>query len=385
MPSSRDHNASLIRADGIDPAAPAQKGPVHLGYRPAFDGLRGVSVLAVMLYHSGLLEGGWLGVDVFFALSGFLITTLLLEEHERAGAVSLRRFYARRALRLLPALLVMVAVVGFVMVASKPPELFNLLIVFVLAVVLYVANWAMIVGLPLYALAHTWSLAIEEQFYFFWPPVLTLLLRLTRKRRVILLVVGSGIVGAIAWRMFLMSGGTSIPRLFLGLDTRADSVLTGCALAMIVTWRMLPGSVLGGATTTWVGGAAAVAICVLFAIARFPADFRNRFATTLTALAAGLLICSLLSAPNSRIARLLEARPLVGVGKVSYGLYLWHFPIFLGLGVLLGRTKTFDPLLLSLAWLASFAVSIASYRFLEQPALRLKLRLAGASGTPHRR
>ena len=144
---------------------------------------------------------------------------------------------------------------------------------------------------------------------------------------------------------------------------------------------MVPGTVLGGATTTWAGGAAAVAICVLFAIARFPADFQNRFATTLTALAAGLLICSLL-APSSRMARLLEARPLVAVGKVSYGLYLWHFPIFLGLGVLLGRARTLDPLLLSLAWLASFAVSIASYRFLEQPALRLKLRLTGAPGDP---
>jgi hypothetical protein len=123
----------------------------RLGYRPALDGLRGVSVLAVMLHHSGLLEGGWLGVDVFFALSGFLITSLLLEEHERTRGISLRPFYARRALRLLPALLLLVGVCGVIMVAWSPPELFRQRMLYVVAVMLYAANWAMILGLPLYS------------------------------------------------------------------------------------------------------------------------------------------------------------------------------------------------------------------------------------------
>src|SRR2546422_7560146 len=104
---------------------PGSAEPFRLGYQPALDGLRAVSVLAVMLHHSGLLVGGWLGVDVFFALSGFLITALLLEEHARTGGIGLRRFYARCALRLLPALLVLVAVCGAITVAWSPPELFR--------------------------------------------------------------------------------------------------------------------------------------------------------------------------------------------------------------------------------------------------------------------
>ena len=364
--------------DADSPPTPAdQPEPFHLGYRPALDGLRGVSVLAVMLHHSGLLTGGWLGVDVFFALSGFLITSLLLEEHDRTGGVSLRGFYARRGLRLLPALLVLVSVCGAITVAWSPPELVRSRLLYVAAVLLYAANWAMVAGLPLYAFGHTWSLAIEEQFYVLWPPALLSLLRWVRNRVAILLILAGAIAGAMLARIFLLHGGASTTRLFVGLDTRADSVLIGCALAMLTTWRMLPASVLATAARRSAGAAAAVGLCLLFATARYPAAFRDHFASTLTALAAGLLINELL-APGSHWATLLQARPLVGVGRISYGLYLWHFPIFLGLGVLVSKTKTFDPARVGLAWLITFAVCILSFWLLEQPALRLKSRFGGA-------
>src|SRR6185369_2522612 len=130
----------------------------------------------------GLLTGGWLGVDVFFALSGFLITSLLVEERERTGGIALARFYARRALRLLPALVAMVAVCGLAVLLTSPRALVAGRAAFLAAVLLYVANWAIVAGYLVFALGHTWSLAIEEQFYVLWPPMLALLLRGVRGR-----------------------------------------------------------------------------------------------------------------------------------------------------------------------------------------------------------
>jgi peptidoglycan/LPS O-acetylase OafA/YrhL len=174
-----------------------------------------------------------------------------------------------------------------------------------------------------------------------------------------------------------MHGGASITRLFVGLDTRADSLLIGCALAMVTTWRMLPRSTLAASGRRWAGATAAVGLCLLFATARYPADFRDGFASTLTAVAAGFLISELLTF-GSPLARLFEFRPLVAVGRISYGLYLWHFPIFLGLGVLVSKTKTFDPARMALAWLITFAVCALSFRLLERPALRFKSSFRGA-------
>lgn len=350
----------------------------RLGYRPALDGLRAVAVLAVMLHHSGLLPGGWLGVDVFFVLSGFLITTLLLEEYHRTGDVSLRRFYLRRALRLLPSLLALLVVFGAVIIAMSEPALLTSILLRLMAVFLYVANLAMMNGFGLYPFAHTWSLAIEEQFYALWPLALLLLLRKVGNRIIVLLVVGGGIVGSIAWRSFLVHHHASLAWVYQGLDTRVDAILMGCALAMLTSWRLIPDSAPMVSGRRWAGAAGAVGLCLLFATARYPRDFLEHFASTLAALAATLLICQLLS-PGSLLARLLEARPLVGIGRISYGLYLWHFPIFFALGVLIGKRTGFHPILLGLAWLITFAVCLASFKFLEQPALSLKSRLVERS------
>jgi len=164
--------------------------PFSLGYRPSLDGLRGVSILAVMSYHLGLIRGGFLGVDIFFVLSGFLITTLLTDEWIRSGSISFRKFYMRRALRLLPALVVLAITCDFATVIFArlywPPEAF-VPVVFGMAyaslvALFYVTNWVMISGQTLWILGHTWSLSIEEQFYLLWPLILIALPRRNGKR-----------------------------------------------------------------------------------------------------------------------------------------------------------------------------------------------------------
>src|SRR5262245_51790762 len=162
-----------VRSSGMNAVPPGA-----FGYHPALDGLRGVAILAVMIYHSGLGRGGYLGVDVFFALSGFLITTLLCDEYAATGTIAFRKFYARRALRLLPALVVFVAVWLAVLYATLEPRFWAFVTGFGLAVLFYVANWVGIWVLPLGVFGHTWSLAIEEQFYVLWPLVILAVVRL---------------------------------------------------------------------------------------------------------------------------------------------------------------------------------------------------------------
>src|SRR6266436_5940611 len=287
MPTS----AERIGGQDADMTAtpPGSAEPFRLGYQPALDGLRAVSVLAVMLHHSGLLVGGWLGVDVFFALSGFLITTLLIEEHRRTGVIGLKRFYVRRALRLLPGLLALVIVLGTITIATSASVGLAAILLRLAAVLFYVANWAIMAGFGLYPFAHTWSLAIEEQFYALWPLALLALLRYVRTRVVIVSIVGAGIAASIIWRGVLLHGG-SLPWAYQGVDARADSLLIGCAVAMLVSWRMVPDSHAALITRRWAGLAAAMGLCLLFATARFPSAFRDHFASTLTALAGGLLI-----------------------------------------------------------------------------------------------
>src|SRR3989442_13537110 len=220
---------------------PGSADPFRLGYRPALDGLRAVSVLAVMLHHSGLLVGGWLGVDVFFALSGFLITTLLIEEHRRTGVIGLKRFYVRRALRLLPGLLALVIVVGVITIADPASVDLAAILLRLAAVLFYVANWAIMAGFGLYPFAHTWSLAIEEQFYALWPLALLVLLRYVRTRVVIVSIVGAGIAARILWRGVRVPGGC-VAWGYQAVDAPADSLLVGCAFSIPSSCRMGPDS-----------------------------------------------------------------------------------------------------------------------------------------------
>lgn len=378
----------------LPPALPRLRGALdgersihsfHLGYRPALDGLRAIAILAVMIYHAGLLLGGWAGVDVFFALSGFLITSLLIEEHRRTGRIALRQFYARRLLRLLPALIVCVAVVGGVSYALHPDGRARLAVILG-SVLFYVANWAMIGGIKLGLFGHTWSLAIEEQFYLLWPPLLIVLLRWVRRPGAIGVLLLALAAASAGYRLGVVWTTPPTPyltmRLFAGLDVRADSLLVGCALAALAAGGVLER--LPRVASASLGIVGILGLATIFAAARFSVSFYAYGLSTVTALATTLVMADTLR-PGSWLSRCLGARPLVLVGRISYGLYLWHFSVFYLAGTLNVYSNRFvaPPLAaLVLGWVGTFVVAAVSYWLVERRALELKARFQPSASIP---
>jgi peptidoglycan/LPS O-acetylase OafA/YrhL len=357
---------------------PGRPEPLKLGYRPALDGLRGVAVLAVMAYHSGLIQGGFLGVDVFFTLSGFLITTLLLEEHARAGTIAIGGFYARRALRLLPALVAFLLVWGVVFLATRPPLLWPVILGDLLGVLFYVTNWLIsYYGRGGSSFSHTWSLSIEEQFYMVWPVTLLLLLRWVRHAPWIVVILLTAAAGSLVWRVALALVGTPIARIFVGTHTHADGVLIGAALAVLLVRRA--GFAATGRLRRVLVALSVLGLPLLFlAVPVVPGYFYG--VTALAALAAGGVIIDIV-AGGSRVTRWLECAWLVRIGQISYGLYLWHFPVFQQLGVLRRPGDSAAPLWRSaLAWSLTFAAALISYVVIERPFLAYKARLRAAPG-----
>jgi len=350
-----------------------------LGYRPELDGLRGVAVLGVMVFHSGLIVGGWLGVDLFFALSGFLISTLLLEEHAETGRIHFGRFYLRRALRLLPALVTLVAVLTLVLLATTSREHRIYLALSVVAVLFYFANWVEPFGIPLaWGFAHTWSLAIEEQFYLVWPITMAGLLHFVRRRVAISVIVVCSAILAFIYRMVLARAGASHIRLFEGSDTHADSLLIGCSLAFLMSWNLLPSDRRSRLVIKGLAPLSLLTLLVLFVRARYPIDYVEHGASTFTALCAVMIIADVLS-PRSLLAPVLRNWLLVRTGRVSYGLYLWHQPIFFALGIYAYRPIA-SPWIIAVGWIATAGISLISFAVIEQPALRLKARLRATDG-----
>ena len=343
----------------------------RLPHLVALDGLRGVGLLGVLLFHAdGLLPGGYLGVDLFFVLSGYLITSLLLAEHRDTGRIDLYGFWIRRCRRLFPALLaLMPAVAAYGWFFARPEELHTLRSQ-ALASLGYVANWHAIFDHRSYwqlfsapsPLEHTWSLSIEEQFYVVWPLLVVLVLRRYNARVVLLLSLVLTLLSMGAMVLLFSAGDTT--RAYLGTDTRMSGILAGAALAAVAA----PGSVLPAALTRWLDALGAVAVLGL-AVAWCKLDGTSSFlyhgGFWLTELGVLVLIgCALLDR-KSVVARALSLRPLAWLGTISYGVYLWHWPV----NVLLTAERTLlhgTPLqLLRLA--LSIGVAIVSYRFIEQP------------------
>ena len=354
----------------------------RLGYLPALDGLRAVSILAVLARHSGWLGGGYLGVDVFFALSGFLITALLTEEYGRTGTIALRLFYARRALRLLPALAVLIVICVVVELATLPPEYGPLVLQQAAAVIFYAGNWAAIWGLPMGLFIHAWSLAIEEQFYLVWPLILIVLLRGIRHRLALTAVVLAGAGAACLWRVVLTQPGVTFLRLYVAPDAHADSLLVGCAASLLLSSGGLPTGLARNAVRAG-GVVGAVALAILFFASTFPGDYVRHQVSLLTALAAGLVIIDM-CVPGSLLARGLERWPLVGLGRISYGVYLWHVPIFTFVGALSIGDGARPLTTVIAAWVATFTVALTSYVVVERPALALKRQYAAGASIERR-
>src|SRR4051794_28771298 len=306
----------------------------------ALDGLRGLAVAAVLLFHSDLLKGGFLGVDLFFVLSGFLITSLLLSEARRSDRIDLGHFWARRARRLLPALaLLLAAVAAYAIVFAQPEELHRIRFDGI-ATTFYYANWRAVFAATTYwdlftrpsPLQHTWSLAIEEQFYVVWPLLVAGLVAWGRRTRRalaprLLLVCGALTVASLA-AMYAVYRPGDTNRAYFGTDTRAASILVGAGLAALLAWRGHPTS-----TGAWRGLqlVAFTGVGVLaFEWIRFDGTSSAVYhgGVFVGALAA---IAVIAAAPHPRrgpMHRLLEPAPLVGLGIISYGVYLWHWPVY---------------------------------------------------------
>nr|WP_172798263.1 acyltransferase family protein [Mycobacterium sp. GA-1285] len=375
------------------------------GEIPALDGIRAVAVALVLADHGGIpgVDGGFLGVDVFFVLSGFLITSLLLDEHARTGRIRLRDFWIRRARRLLPALLVMVLAVIAARGFFSTEAIANLRDDAV-ASFFWVANWAFVAqhtdyfsqGAPPSPLQHTWSLGVEEQYYLLWPLLLIAVAfafcrrNPTHLRWAVLGLAAAGALASAAAAIAFVDDGT-LNRIYFGTDTRAQALLVGAAAAALLvrdwTTVTLAGPVIRTRWLRWVARAVSVAGVVVLALAVHMAtgsvgDFRSGL-LIVVALAAAGVIGAVAMDQEGPVARVLAWRPLVWLGAISYGVYLWHWPIFLAVNG--EHTGWSGWSLFVLRCAATLAVAALSWWLLEQPIRRWRpvivpmLPLAGAT------
>ncbi len=341
-------------------------------YYPALDGLRTVAVGIVLCAHGGVpwFRSGGVGVDIFFVLSGFLITTILSAEWGRAGAVSFRNFYARRFLRLAPALFLTCGVVaaGMMWLEGRFPG------TEIALALSYTANWALaFYNYHLTWLNHCWSLAVEEQFYVIWPLVIVGLERHVRTPalRGWLLLGGAAVIAVYrAWQVGIWPD----ERINFGLDTRMDTLMTGAALAYLV--KTLPGGRLADGVSKLLGRVGApLALAGLFLVINtvtWYSPWMGRIGYVLVAGAAAVVLADLVAGRHSLLARPLSWGPMVFVGKISYGLYLLHLPVYYAVEKLIPAS----PLVVRLGWKVSvsLALATASYYWVEKRFLRLKDR-----------
>ena len=379
----------------MTPSSPAADSPepFRLGHRRWLDGLRGVAILAVVAFHLRLIHGGFLGVDLFFVLSGFLITSLLLEERRARGTIRLGRFYRRRAVRLLPALFVMLGGVLVHAAVTRPEGIKNVKRE-AMAVACFAANMQdRLHRVPMCELGFTWSLAVEEQFYLVWPAVLLVLLRCGASPRVLLGVIAAGIAGPPAIRLWLYASlpepteprfGYLMIRLYQGPESRGDALLCGCLVAALAHWGYLPRS----AEALRRLQSAALVACGL--IAGWVVGMHLHSATTycggftVFGLATAVVFACMLSAPLPALNRVLESRPLVWLGRVSYGLFLYHWPLITVLGIDPTHLGWLWPLNTLAALAASLLAAAVSYYAIERPLLRLndRFRTPAAPAVP---
>ena len=381
MSAERDHADQQSAPLGAASGTKSMRGGValRLPYLPGLDGLRAIAVVAVLLYHAGAswLPGGFLGVEVFFVISGYLITALLLAEWHQHGRLDLRTFWIRRARRLLPVLYLLLIVVLAFAVLRLPDEVARLR-GDALAAFGYVTNWYFIfrqqsyfevIGRPS-LFQHLWSLAIEEQFYVIWPPILALILRRWSQRRLLTILLATAAASSLLMAI-LYRPSVDPSRVYYGTDTRAAGLLLGSALA--VAWA--PWRTLGRATqqtVVWLdraGVGAILLLIVLFMRLNQSQAFLYRGGFALIALATATAIAGTV-APGARLLpALLDSRPMRWIGERSYSLYLWHWPLFAVTRPEIDTQLNGLPLLVLRLALATMLADI-SYRWFETPIRR---------------
>ncbi|MCO5994814.1 acyltransferase family protein [Actinoallomurus rhizosphaericola] len=357
-----------------EPVAPADRGRrAGAPHLPAVDGLRALAVLGVIAYHFGLpLRGGFLGVDLFFVISGYVITRLLLAERARTGTTRLAVFWARRARRLFPAVLTVLVVVQAWMHLGAGGPMRHTVNAQTLAALVYGSNWYSIFaevgywGVPVdrAPLNHLWSLAVEEQYYLVWPLLFVALAGVLGSRRVL---AGAALLCAgcayTAMHLFFVPGAPD--RAYLGTDCRAGGLALGALLAVLTTSAAAVDRRLPARVTTPAGVLAAACLAWLW----FTADLGGRSLYTwqlpVAGVAAATLIGSLVLTGDGLPARIAGSRPFVAIGKVSYSLYLWHWPIWVFLAARFPQWPAVDRVIA--AAIATAVLATASYHWVENP------------------
>ncbi len=352
-------------------------------YMPGLDGLRAIAVLAVIAFHLGFgwAPGGLLGVGIFFTLSGYLITDILLSQLSRHGHIQLAKFWLARARRLLPALFVMLAiVVAWVTIfgPAQPQQFRNA----VVASALYVSNWQLIFGdvsyfarfAPPGPLNHLWSLAIEEQFYIVWPFMLLLGVKLVREAplpsgvrpRLAIATLGLAIASTILMGV-LYHPSLDPSRVYYGTDTRASELLFGAALAMVWPSRKLSRRISAGARNTLdgLGAIGLMAIGLMIWQSDQYSSFLYRGGFVVLSIATVLVVAAL-AHPACRLGPIVGWKPLRWIGVRSYGIYLWHFPVIV-LTTHGGVANGHEPLRELLQLAAIVGIAALSWKYVEEP------------------
>nr|WP_088042856.1 acyltransferase family protein [Bacillus sp. EAC] len=353
-------------------------------YMPGLDGLRALAVLAVIAYHLNLpwASGGFLGVTVFFVLSGYLITDLLIAEWSTNNTINLKDFWIRRAKRLLPGMFTLILILIATVSIFDSSDVSNLKHDSI-AAIFYYSNWWYIFHQLSYfesfgspsLLNHFWSLAVEEQFYIIWPILTFVLLRIGKHKSVLFYVTIAGSVFSALLMAALFHPGTDPSRVYYGTDTRAFSLLIGAGLALIWPSRQLTTNITKRARITLdVVGITGLFI-FLFMIGKTNQydSFLYQGGMFLLSIATAMLIAAL-AHPASLVGRFLAMRPLKWVGVRSYGIYLWHFPVIVLLTPKI-NTGSFSFLRMIFQLTLIFVLASLSYHFIEDPIRKGKLGL----------
>jgi peptidoglycan/LPS O-acetylase OafA/YrhL/lysophospholipase L1-like esterase len=350
--------------------------PAPPRYWPGLDGVRAIAIVAVIVYHlaPGVLPGGFLGVDLFFVVSGYLITTLLVDEWRRRGRVRLLRFWGRRVRRLYPAVLALLAVLIPVMAFCDPGALASSRVT-ILAALFYLTNWWFVFHHVSYfasfgpppVLVHLWSLAIEEQYYLIWPPVLVAMLGWwPRPRRVALVALAGAAVSALLMAA-IYHGAASVNRVYFGSDTHAEGLLLGSALALSVPPTGFPKAVTARARAVldWAGVAAVAGLVVLMFAVGQAGGFAWRGGLLLAVVLGGVVVV-VAAHPATTCSRALATPLMRWIGTRSYSLYLWHWPVIVmtergGAVPMAGVPRLLARIV------AMVVLSEVSYRYVERP------------------
>jgi peptidoglycan/LPS O-acetylase OafA/YrhL len=385
---------SVVLREGDEPPTPDRATrPSATGKERivALDGLRAVALLIIMGYHfgAGWLRGGFFSLDIFYVLSGYLITGLLLSEYRRRRSIKLPAFWMRRARRLLPALLIVLVAVTLMVRFAEPAGLYPGYRLDAISALFYFSNWWQIAQSSNYFVAsgavspltHTWSLAVEEQFYLVWPLVVLGVLHFSgtfvRGLRVLLWVSMAGVVASALEMALLYQPASNTTRLYFGTDTHAQSILVGSALACALTTIQLRRGAEGMAPPA--RGVAARAVLVAMGMAGLAGTlaltytqngseaFDYRGGILLSALSAACIIVAAVCVPAGAVDRALSVRPLVWIGTISYGAYLWHYPIAIFLDA--GRIGLGGLPLLAVRFGATITLAALSYYLVERPVI----------------